>query len=51
MDAYYEYVGSYAQITGDGLPNEIFSFKINNSEGLTLSNNLSVKNKLLLSSG
>jgi hypothetical protein len=50
-DAFYEYSGSSAQVTGDGLPNEIFSFKINNSEGLTLSKNLSVKNKLLLSSG
>ena len=50
-NAYYEYSGTSSQVTGDGLPSEVFSFKINNSQGVTLSNNLSIKNKFLLTSG
>lgn len=47
----YEYVGSSAQITGDGLPSSVHTLTINNSNGVTLTNHVSVSNTCALTSG
>ena len=47
----YEFVGSTAQYTGDGLPSSVNSLTINNSNGVTLTNNVSVSNTCALTSG
>lgn len=47
----YTYNGSAAQITGSGLPSTVANLIINNSAGVTLSQNVSISNTLTLTSG
>lgn len=47
----YIYYGTTAQVTGNGLPSSIADLVINNSEGLTLSNNTTVTDTLFMTSG
>ncbi len=49
--AFYTYNGSGAQIIGNGLPSSVAKLTINNSSGVTLSNNLEVTGTLTLTSG
>jgi len=47
----YEYYGSSAQVTGSGLPSEVTNLTINNSAGVTLTNDVQVKGTLTFSNG
>jgi hypothetical protein len=47
----YEYAGSVAQVTGDGLPSTITSLKIRNSAGIGLSQSVNVGGTLTFTSG
>ncbi len=49
--AHYIYNGSVAQFTGTGLPSTVLDLTVNNSNGLTLTNPLSVTDSLTLTSG
>jgi hypothetical protein len=49
--ANYVYNGTAAQVTGDGPPAAIYQLTINNSAGVTLSEDLAVNNILALTSG
>lgn len=50
-DANYVYSGTGAQVFGDGLPATVKGLGINNSAGLTLSNDMTINNSLSLTSG
>ena len=50
-DANYIYSGTGAQVFGDGLPATVKGLGINNSAGLTLSNDMTINNSLSLTSG
>lgn len=50
-DADYEYYGSVAQVTGDGLPSMVFKLTVNNSAGVTLTNSTTVSDTLKLIEG
>ena len=47
----YEYAGTAAQVTGDGLPTSVTALAVNNSTGVTLSNSLTVNGTLTVASG
>lgn len=47
----YIYNGTTAQVTGNGIPSSISDLKIDNTEGLTLSKNITVTDSLFLTSG
>lgn len=49
--ANYVYSGSEAQVTGSGLPAQVNGIKVNNSFGVTLTNNLLVNGTLYLANG
>jgi hypothetical protein len=49
--AKYVYNGTTAQVTGNGLPSSIADLVTNNSEGLTLSNNVTVTDTLFMTNG
>ncbi|HKO45910.1 MAG TPA: C25 family cysteine peptidase, partial [Pyrinomonadaceae bacterium] len=49
--ANYNYNGTTAQSTGDGLPSSVNNLTINNSSGVTLTNNVAVDAALNLTSG
>jgi hypothetical protein len=51
LSANYVYNGTAAQVTGDGPPAAIYQLTINNSAGVTLSEDLAVNNTLALTSG
>ncbi len=47
----YHYTGTSAQITGSGLPSTVSSLTINNSNGVTIDNDLTVSGILYLTAG
>jgi hypothetical protein len=47
----YEYNGTSAQVTGSGLPTTVSDLTINNAAGVTLTNNISAKDNLILTNG
>ena len=47
----YTYRGTVAQVTGDGLPAIVNNLTIDNSNGVTLTNSVSIKGTAILSSG
>jgi len=50
-DANYSYVGTSAQITGNGLPSNVADFTVNNAAGVSLTNTTTVDDTLLFTSG
>lgn len=49
--ANYIYNGTAAQVTGSGLPGTVNNFTVNNTAGVTLTNNLSINGALALPNG
>ena len=47
----YTYSGNVPQVTGDGLPVAVRNFTVNNTAGVTLTNNLDVTGQLTMASG
>ncbi len=47
----YEYAGTAAQVTGDGLPASVTKLNVKNSTGVTLTNSLTVNGTLTVASG
>ncbi|MRS04226.1 immunoglobulin domain-containing protein, partial [bacterium] len=47
----YTYYGNVAQVTGDGLPGTVRNFTVDNSQGVTLTNNLIITGVLGMSDG
>lgn len=50
-DATYIYKGSAAQVTGNGLPSQVQNLTIDNTNGVTLSQNTGIKRLLTLTNG
>lgn len=50
-NAKYVYNGTSGQVTGNGLPSSIYDLAISNSNGVTLSNNLTVSDSLFMTIG